>query len=296
MDASSTPGTRLHPHGPEVPEGWEVVSSSGPGPFVTHALLRTPDGGVVEWSSRRHRKLLGLLSADPTAAGGPNRRRPSPTSWWIGSLFMIGAACFALGSLPPYFDNVSPRTVGLTFFVGSIFFTSAAYLQYHEVMSAPLAVGPDARRPTGLARLIGWRPHRLDWWATAVQLIGTLFFNISTFAATRSDLTLEQERRLIWAPDVWGSVCFLVASWLAYSEVSPRRSARTERGVSWRIAGLNLLGSVAFGAAAIAARYVGTDGDLANITLVNAGTFLGAVCFFVGAALLPVESSEQGPT
>ena len=53
-----------------------------------------------------------------------------------------------------------------------------------------------------------------------IQLIGTLFFNITTFAGTRADLNLAQERHLIWAPDVLGSVAFLVASWLAYSEVN----------------------------------------------------------------------------
>ena len=42
-----------------------------------------------------------------------------------------------------------------------------------------------------------------------MQLVGTLFFNLSTFGATRDALSSPQERRLIWAPDVFGSVCFL---------------------------------------------------------------------------------------
>ena len=53
------------------------------------------------------------------------------------------------------------------------------------------------------------------------------------------------------------------------------------------------MGSIAFGASAIAARYLHSTGEIANITLVNLGTFLGAICFFVGAALLPVESSRD---
>jgi hypothetical protein len=40
-------------------------------------------------------------------------------------------------------------------------------------------------------------------------------------------------------------------------------------------------------------RYVHSTGEIANITLVNLATFIGAVCFFVGAALLPVESSRD---
>jgi len=41
------------------------------------------------------------------------------------------------------------------------------------------------------------------------------------------------------------------------------------------------------------ARYLRSSGDVANLTLVNLGTLVGAVCFFVGAAPLPVESATQ---
>ena len=61
----------------------------------------------------------------------------------------------------------------------------------------------------------------------------------------------------------------------------------------WWIAAVNLAGSVAFGAAAIASRYLHTTGEIANIALVNAGTFAGALCFLAGAVLLPVESARE---
>ncbi len=70
------------------------------------------------------------------------------------------------------------------------------------------------------------------------------------------------------------------------------------RGEPWRwrpdgrpgwIAKLNLLGSVAFGLSAAAAFTLPTTGEVANIRLVNLGTFVGAVCFFVGAALMLPE-------
>ena len=140
---------------------------------------------------------------------------------------------------------------------------------------------------------IRWDAHRIDWWAAAIQLVGTLFFNASTFAATLGDLSTQQDRRLIWAPDIVGSTCFLVASWLAYSEVVSRHWWTPERDLGWGISALNLGGAVAFGIAAVGARYLVSSGDEANVTLVNLGTFVGAVCFFVGAALLPVESATQ---
>jgi hypothetical protein len=92
---------------------------------------------------------------------------------------------------------------------------------------------------------------------------------------------------------VGGSICFLVASWLAYSEVNRGVWPRSDGSIGWRIAALNLAGSLAFGLAAIAARYLPTTGEPANIALVNAGTFLGGVCFLVGAVLLPVESARD---
>lgn len=281
----------------DLPEGWSVVRTWGPPGFTTHARLRRPDGSEVEWSSRRHRKGLGLRSLEHRRSPGTTpsrwRGRASPTSWWLGGLFGVGSVCFALGSLPLYFDRVAPAAVAATFFAGSIFFTSAGYLTYRETVAAPEGILDDSRRPRGLRALIGWTPRRIDWWAATIQLVGTVAFNVTTFAATRTDLSLQDERRLVWGPDVIGSVCFLVASGLAYAEVNRGVLPRSDRSVGWRIAALNLVGSLAFGASAVGARYLTTTGEVANIALVNAGTFLGAVCFLLGAALLPVESAQE---
>ncbi|MFC4614133.1 YrhK family protein [Cellulomonas algicola] len=299
---------------PDLPDGWTAVDTRGPGPFVTHAVLRRPDGAEVEWTSRRHRKGLGLRARAAAAPGpaGP-ATAPTPTgvalapapadtgrrhgadawSWWIGALFAIGSVCFALGSVPAYVEAVAPAVTAWTFAVGSVFFTSAAYLQYDEAARAPrdlLATAPPRSR---LAALVGFRADRIDLWASAVQLVGTVLFNVSTFSATRTGLAVAGDKTLAWAPDVLGSVCFLVASWFAYAEVNRGVLPRPDRSVGWTIAALNMAGSVAFGVAAVAARYLhGTD-EMANVALVNAGTFVGAVCFLGGAVLLPVESARD---
>ncbi|QKJ20843.1 hypothetical protein [Microbacterium hominis] len=289
-----TPGTPERSLGLRVPSGWTVGDTAGVPPFVSRAVVTRPDGAVLDWSTRAHRKGLARLRVD-----GHRARRlagfvagASTSSWWMGCLFMAGSLCFALGSVPLFFNAVDPGLVAWVFFVGSIFFTSAAFLQFRECASAPESIDPTAPRRRGLRGVVGWRPRSLGWWATAVQLVGTVFFNVSTFAATRDSLDLSQERHLIWAPDVWGSVCFLIASWLAYIEVSPRIWRRPRGDLGWWIALLNLAGSVAFGLAAVGARYLPGTGDVANIALVNLGTFLGAVGFFIGALLLPVESSR----
>jgi hypothetical protein len=192
----------------------------------------------------------------------------------MGWLFAIGSTCFALGSVPFYFTRVEGSVVAATFFVGSLFFTSAAYIQYY------LSINDH-----GVER----RYVRAEWsdpdvLASGIQLIGTVFFNISTLAATLADLSVQQEDRLIWAPDVFGSIAFLVSSVIAFRHVRRHSSRRlTGHGQTWWIAFTGLLGSVAFGISAIAAVVLPTTGEPLNISIVNATTFVGAVFFFAGA-------------
>jgi hypothetical protein len=206
----------------------------------------------------------------------------------MGILFGVGSFCFAIGSFPPYFEHVDGAVVAATFFIGSIFFTSASYVQFHETLLTP---GHGVR--AWWRGLFGVRLSSADWWSAIVQFAGTLMFNISTFAATRADFSVEQARRLIWAPDVGGSICFLVASVLACQVALPDRRRDPDGPLGWRISLINLAGSIAFGVAAIASRYLDTTEQIANIRLVNLGTGLGALCFLVGAVLLPVQSARS---
>lgn len=233
------------------------------------------------WSSWHHRKGLGLLDGvthrpllpAPSAAVRRNR--------WIAALFAIGSACFALGSLPPLAAALRDDAVAV-FFLGSVFFTSAAYLQFREAGNAGDALDGGGR--TG--RLVRLRAASVGWWATAVQLVGTVAFNVSTFAAALAATTV-QETRLVWAPDVLGSICFLVSSGLALAEVPPPSAGARRPSVAWWVGAVNLAGSVAFGLSAVGARLLPTTGEPANLALVNGGTFVGAVLFLLGALLLP---------
>jgi hypothetical protein len=243
----------------------------------------------VEWSSWHHRKELGLLDAatrvrlDP--APGSARRRNA----WIAGLFMVGSLCFAAGSLPPLAEALRDNAA-LVFFVGSVFFTSAAYLQFHEAANA----GPDPEGRARTHRVARLRAESTGWWATAVQLVGTVAFNVSTLSAV-FELSTRREVTLVWAPDVFGSVCFLVASALALNEVCRRVVCWEPGSPEWQVAALNMVGSVAFGVSAFGARIVPSTGDVANVSLVNWTTFLGAACFLSGAALLPRAVTSARP-
>ncbi|MGB0114754.1 MAG: hypothetical protein WBP59_16165 [Ilumatobacteraceae bacterium] len=207
---------------------------------------------------------------------------PRDLAWRVAALFMVGSTLFALGSFPPYSQLVDGRIVGITFVVGSIFFTSAGYSQFLQAINEPTE---DDSTPRAF-RFFAWQPGSLGWWATFVQLIGTLFFNANTIFATVETFTVEQENRLVWGPDFLGSIAFLVASHCAWLAVCHRVWCVRRDDVDWWVALLNYVGSIWFMASAIASLTLTTTGKPLNIALVNSGTFLGAVCFFVGAYLL----------
>jgi hypothetical protein len=272
--------------GPPVGATWLDTRSIGP--FVTAGTF--VDGERVGiWESRAHRKHANRFEA----GAGSTWWAPGAIGWWVGTLFMIGSACFALGSAPGYASAVGVSADNTTFFVGSLFFTTAAALQYLETVNADPIAGE--RRLHRRLRLLTWEPRRIDWWACSVQLVGTLWFNVSTFAALLDGLTAEQATRLVWRPDAYGSVCFLVASGLAWLEVGHAWLSWQPASVSWWIAGLNLVGSVAFGVSAVAAWVVPDSGQPVNAELVNLGTFVGALCFLVGGLLLLPERTRPSP-
>lgn len=184
----------------------------------------------------------------------------------IGALFAIGSLCFFVGPFPGYVELVGSTADGMTFFVGSIFFTSAALIQFLTT------------RMTG--------GGRLDRWAGGIQFAGTLFFNISTFAAMQDALGTKAVDRLVWTPDVFGSTCFLVSSVLAFRAANGSFWRRRHDDETAKISFVNLLGSVAFGISAIAAFVVPSTGTTLDLAAANFMTTAGAGCFLAGALLM----------
>jgi predicted membrane protein len=256
-----------------VPDGWVVDERSKVAGFITREVYRLPDGSHRTWESRRHRK-------------GHHER----LGRWVAICFMVGSFLFAIGVVPAYADAVGEAVDASTFFLGSIFFTTAGYLQFVQAINAPDALAPgEAPR----FRWFAWQPHRIDWWACGVQSVGTLLFNVSTFAATLTALDPEQARKLIWAPDMLGSIAFMIASTLAWLEVVHGWFGFRPHDVGWWIAACNLGGSIAFQISAIAAVIDPVNGQVANLAVANLGTFVGAVGFFVGAWLLFPEQRRS---
>ena len=270
-----------------VPDDWQFLRSSGPGPFVTRAIFKTPAGEIVSWTSRYHRKHHFNLEI----RRGSTWFAPGAVGWWIGVLFAIGSVFFALGSVPFYASYVGVFHDNLTYFIGSIFFTTAGLLQFLETASAPQEIGGLKNK----LHFMFFQPRRIDWWSTAIQSLGTVFFNISTFAALINTFSASQAELFIWSPDLYGSICFLVSSYLIYMEIGHGFASLKLKNLSWWIVFLNLVGSVAFGVSAVGAFIPLPSDQPFNPFLMNMGTFIGAVCFFAAAVmLLPERTIDSG--
>ena len=197
---------------------------------------------------------------------------------WIAAGFAIGSACFFIGPFPGFQQLVGPGVVGVVFFAGSIFFTLAAGL---------------ALREATLSRGSRWGSDPA-WWSAAIQFVGTLLFNLSTFAGMQDSLSTTQENRLVWAPDVFGSAAFLVSGALAYRVATGPRLLPVRRDRPLRMAAVNLAGCVFFGISAVASYVVPSSGSVLDLAAANWTTALGAACFFVGALMLVSISSHRG--
>lgn len=213
--------------------------------------------------------------------------RPAALNAAIAWLFIVGSACFALGATPIYADAVGAAADSVTFFVGSIFFTVASFAQLLQAQT-PAMTDVDTtseHRPRPL-RFRAWRPHDPSWLAAVTQFLGTLYFNVSTFASLTHNATVGEEDRRVWRPDFVGSTLFLVASAFAIYALSARilgaRPGLAPRGIAW----LNMTGSVFFMASAVASYVLPSTAQTLGPQVSGAGTLLGALCFLAGAGLM----------
>jgi hypothetical protein len=186
---------------------------------------------------------------------------------WMALCFAAGSLCFLVGPFPGYEDAVGPGAVGVTFFVGSILFTAGGALQ------SSLSWHERHRSAAG----------RAAWWAAITQSAGTLFFNVTTFLAMDTQLSNPEYDKLVWRPDAFGSVCFLISGAIAY-RAAPRRGWLPVRGEhGWWEPAVNLLGCVFFGISAIAGYVVPSSGSELDLAAANWNTSLGAACFLACA-------------
>jgi hypothetical protein len=213
--------------------------------------------------------------------------RPTFLNAVVAWLFIVGSACFVVGSFPAYLNAVGGVADGVTFVVGSIFFTAASLGQLLQAQTPAMTTADRPQRETpARLHLWSWRPHDRNWVAAATQFPGTLFFNVSTTAALTHNLTAAEEDRRVWRPDLFGSTLFLVASAVAILAVSHGAGADARFRLPRRIGWLNMIGSVLFMASALASYVLPRSDDVLSTRVAVAGTLLGALCFLIGAMLM----------
>ena len=281
----------------EFPAEWEYLESRHIGPFITQITHRLEDGATHIWNSRRHRKGFGSKIVPAGEKELQAKKRPSlwvwapgQLNWWIAGLFMIGAGHFAVGSVLFLIGFKHYLMLNLVFFIGSIFFTSAGYSQYHQSINAETAVGGDVQKAK--RKWLAWQPDRIDFWVTFSQLLGTIMFNFNTFDAFL-DLRWLGQDLLIWIPDMAGSVFFQISATLAVFEVCHRWWCWRRRNIDWWITMINFVGCVAFLISAFLA-FIRPDPIFNNLAQwATVFTLIGAICFFVGAYLLWPEMSLE---
>jgi hypothetical protein len=184
--------------------------------------------------------------------------------------FALGATCFFIGPFPGYAKLVGESADGITFFVGSILFTTGGALQ-------SWLAWPQRHTPHG---------GRAGWWAAIIQSAGTLFFNVTTYQAMHTAVTSSEYDKLVWRPDWRGSICFLISGAIAY-RASPRRRWHgllpLRAGTGWWQPAVNLLGCIFFGISAVAGYVVPSAGSVLDLAAANWNTVLGAACFLACA-------------
>ena len=174
-------------------------------------------------------RVLLVLRAELTTS-----RRLHRLNWIASVAFTLGGSLFALGAWLSQVGSAGGGTI------------SSVYLAA-EPSSAVAATPPFSERPTrhagsptASARGQGWRwwtyePMRLDWLAPFVLFAGTLVFAISLIDSFLQGLSVKQENRLIWAPEMIGCAMFLISDtsrWSRSATAGPAGAAATSAGGS----------------------------------------------------------------
>jgi hypothetical protein len=214
--------------------------------------------------------------------------------WWGAILFMIGSLYFATGALFSLgMGELEAKTINSIFFIGSLFFTMAAYIEMLiSIRSAQSQKIPGKK----ITRWFGWYPADKAFMVDFIQWIGTLLFNINTLVASIPHLTWLQMDIEVWTPDIIGCLCFLFSSVMVYKVNQMKIFSLKPKSITWWVLGIDLWGSIFFMLSGVLSFVLPHTTALLNPYWANLFTLIGAFCFFLSAYLMiPEMSLEDAP-
>ncbi|MGB1079672.1 MAG: hypothetical protein ACPG1L_09365, partial [Candidatus Nanopelagicales bacterium] len=104
---------------------------------------------------------------------------------------------------------MSTAPTSVIYFVGSSLYLIGAFIQF--IRGRRMRI--NHRGDTSAMRHLANKNSR----AAAIQAIGALSFQTSLTGALIQPLSIAQQERIIWVPDLFGALCFLVASWMFFT-------------------------------------------------------------------------------
>jgi hypothetical protein len=283
-------------------EGWKLKRAEGGGPFASRLTWGLPSGGEAVWESRPARKRAtiairaesGGVEAAPAPAAVVRRLRLA--NWVAAGAFIVGGSLFALGAAVAQIGSGNATAAASIYFAGGLFFNTGGYASLLGAINAPRSVDPAGPGVSGPWRWWSYEPERINWASTFVLLVGTFAFGISLLDAFLDGLTTQQQNRLIWTPEMFGCILFLISGHLAMTEICHRgRPCLRRRDLGWSIVAINQLGSILFLVAALAGFITPETSSEVNVAVANWGTLTGALCFASGGGMQAFERPALVP-
>ena len=200
---------------------------------------------------------------------------PGDSGWWIAITFIVGSVLFALGAALPFIPNFPIEIVNIVYLVGSSLYLVGAGVQAVQGRRMKINDRGDARQVRAFAN----KNSR----GAFIQAFGAILFQTSMTGALIGWLSTTQQERVIWAPDLVGSLCFVTASSIFFSLKYPIQQRQEDVQDARLLALFNIIGSAFFVLSALGAYIVPLTDQSIYPAVANLGTLVGAIFFFVSS-------------
>lgn len=200
---------------------------------------------------------------------------PKDSGWWIAMTFIVGSILFAAGAALPLIPEFPIAVINVTYLVGSSLYLIGASVQFVQGRRMKINDRGDA---TAVRRFANKNSR-----AAAVQAFGAILFQTSMTGTLINALSVTQQERIIWAPDLVGAACFVTASSMFFTLSYPIQQRQENRVSARFLAMLNIIGSMFFVLSALGAYIVPLTDQSIYPEVANVGTFIGAIFFFISS-------------